>query len=123
MSLKKCIETTRTDIEVRRTMCDMCGITVEKGAVNFRLVAVRNESHDYGPSSDTIVDICSTDCLAANLSGLTLLLHSKVIPGVPDLSIRKDEPYGSIRLEKCETEKKASLVTSLREAFSSIRIR
>ena len=123
MSLKKCIEKKEIDTEVRRTMCDLCGITVEKGAVNFRLVAVRNQSHDYGPSSDTIIDICSTDCIASNLSGLTLLLHSKIVPSVPELQNRKDEPYGSIKLEKCEAEKKAPLLSTLREAFYSIKLR
>jgi hypothetical protein len=121
MSLKECDEKKEVSVKTRRTACDLCGNIVAEGSVNLRMVAVRNDSHDYGPASPNIVDICNSECMRTNLSGLLLLLQSKIVPNVPEI---EKASSGLISPPGCEKAEKAPHVKfSIREIASSIKLR
>lgn len=85
------------DIKVSRTVCDICGDTSKDGDAVIHIQARREEARDpryvgltggYAPGNPGL-DICSVDCLARNINGITLVLNTKVIPSIPnkDLTI------------------------------------
>lgn len=91
MSTKDFEEKQEIVVNVRRTICDVCGEVVKDGTVKLRLAAERETLYHHMASPYSLketasspIDICSVDCLVSNLGGLTLLLRSKVIPSVPE---------------------------------------
>jgi hypothetical protein len=77
------------DIKVNRTVCDICGDVTKEGDAIIRIQVKREEPHDprnvyiQGAGySHQYLDICSADCLAKNINGITLVLNTKIIPSI-----------------------------------------
>jgi hypothetical protein len=78
------------DVKVSRTVCDICGDATKDGDAVIHIQARREEARDpryvgltsYTPGSPGL-DICSVDCLARNINGITLVLNTKIIPSIP----------------------------------------
>lgn len=77
------------DVNVSRTVCDICGNTAKDGAAVIRVQARREEPRDpsHGPyltqhGYSRGLDICSVDCLAENIKGISLVLNTKEIPSI-----------------------------------------
>jgi len=77
------------DIKINRTVCDICGDVTKEGDAIIRIQVKREEPHDprnvyiQGAGySHQYLDICSADCLAKNINGITLVLNTKIIPSI-----------------------------------------
>jgi hypothetical protein len=75
------------DVDVSRTVCDICGDVTKEGDAIIRIQVKREEPHHpgsiYGGGySHQHLDICSADCLAKNINGITLVLNTKIIPSI-----------------------------------------
>lgn len=89
MSSQQFPEKKEVEVSVRKTVCDLCEEVISEATVRLMLSATI-ETHDRSdrPSgySETSrpVDICSSECLRNNLSGLLLLLQSKIVPAIAE---------------------------------------
>jgi len=77
------------DVNVSRTVCDICGNTAKDGAAVIRVQARREEPRDpsHGPyltqhGYSRGLDICSVECLTENIKGISLVLNTKEIPSI-----------------------------------------
>jgi hypothetical protein len=77
------------DVNVSRTVCDICGNTAKEGAAIIRVQARREEARDpsHGPyltqhGYTSGLDICSVECLTENIKGISLVLNTKEIPSI-----------------------------------------
>lgn len=86
---KEFAEKREIDVKINRTVCDICGDVTKDGDAIIRLQVKREEPHDprnvyiQGAGySQQHLDICSADCLAKNINGITLVLNTKIIPSI-----------------------------------------
>lgn len=77
------------DVNVSRTVCDICGETAKDGAAVIRVQARREEPRDpsHGPyltqhGYSRGLDICSVECMTENIKGISLVLNTKEIPSI-----------------------------------------
>lgn len=124
--VKNLKEKREIEVDMRRTVCDVCGGMLKEGDVKLRLGVSREEPNQYDlPGLRKLpepIDICSVNCLKENLNGLILILQSKVIPALPSLSedVTDERKY----LSQCNTkEAAASPSFSLGAAAASIKLR
>ena len=87
--MKEFDEKRSVDVKVARTVCDICGDATKDGDAVIHIQARREEARDpryagltgYSAGNPGL-DICSVDCLARNINGITLVLNTKVIPSI-----------------------------------------
>ena len=125
---KEFAEKQEIEVHLRKTVCDLCGDVIPEGAIKLRIAAA-NEVYersdrptDYPSNSDPI-DICNSECLRKNLSGLLLTLQSKIIPSMEEkVTARKTigrRSYSEAKEDKAEA---ATPFFSLREIAASIKL-
>lgn len=84
---KEFLEKKEFEVNVNRTVCDVCGEVVKDNQVRVRLGVVREHNgNPYGPGvgASRSIDVCSPTCLRDNANGINLLLQTKIIPSLDD---------------------------------------